>query len=101
MLRATSFFSWLIHVTHHAYTFCVLYVEICKIVEVVVPELLEMRTAHLVSIGSEFLASMNPDIEDGYTTFAFRKLTLEDLLHLLHLKIITFEKNSVKGIENF
>ncbi|XP_031744291.1 fatty acid amide hydrolase isoform X2 [Cucumis sativus] len=37
----------------------------CEIVEVVVPELLEMRTAHLVSIGSEFLASMNPDIEDG------------------------------------
>ncbi|XP_023554664.1 fatty acid amide hydrolase [Cucurbita pepo subsp. pepo] len=37
----------------------------CETVEVVVPELLEMRTAHLVSIGSEFLASMNPDCEDG------------------------------------
>ncbi|XP_022158930.1 fatty acid amide hydrolase isoform X2 [Momordica charantia] len=37
----------------------------CKIIEVVVPELLEMRTAHLVSIGSEFLASVNPDCEDG------------------------------------
>lgn len=60
-----------------------------------------MRTAHLVAIGSEFLASMNPDIEDGYATLAFRKLALEDLLHLLHLKIITFEKISVKGIDNF
>lgn len=43
----------------------------CKIIEVVVPELLEMRTAHLVSIGSEFLASVNPDCEDGYVTLAF------------------------------
>lgn len=38
-----------------------------KTVEIVIPELHEMRTAHLVSIGSECLCSMNPDCEDGYT----------------------------------
>lgn len=37
-----------------------------KTIEVVIPELLEMRTAHVVSIGSEGLCSMNPDFEDGY-----------------------------------
>lgn len=37
----------------------------CEVVEVVIPEILEMRTAHLVSIGSECLSSLNPDIEDG------------------------------------
>lgn len=37
-----------------------------KVVEVVIPEIVEMRTAHLVSIGSECLSSLNPDIEDGY-----------------------------------
>ena len=57
-----------------AYIFCILYIEMCKTVEVVVPELLEMRTAHLVSIGSEFLASMNPDCEDGYATLASEDL---------------------------
>lgn len=65
--------------------------EICKIVEVVVPELLEMRTAHLVSIGSEFLASMNPDYEDGYATLAFRNwhrksYHISCILRLSHLK---------------
>ncbi|CAB4320294.1 unnamed protein product [Prunus armeniaca] len=34
-------------------------------VEIVVPELHEMRTAHLVSIGSECLSSLNPYCEDG------------------------------------
>jgi len=34
--------------------------------EIVIPELLEMRTAHVVSIGSECLCSLNPDCEDGY-----------------------------------
>lgn len=28
-----------------------------------------MRTAHLVSIGSEFVFSINPDCEDGYVYF--------------------------------
>ncbi|XP_042981230.1 fatty acid amide hydrolase-like isoform X2 [Carya illinoinensis] len=34
-------------------------------VEIVIPELHEMRNAHLVSIGSEMLCSVNPDCEDG------------------------------------
>ncbi|KAB2634839.1 fatty acid amide hydrolase-like [Pyrus ussuriensis x Pyrus communis] len=38
----------------------------CEMVEIVVPELHEMRTAHLVSIGSEFLNAINPYCEDGY-----------------------------------
>ncbi|MBA0619760.1 hypothetical protein Godav_005567 [Gossypium davidsonii] len=37
----------------------------CKTIEIVIPELHEMRIAHLVSIGSESLRSLNPDIEDG------------------------------------
>ncbi|XP_052878655.1 fatty acid amide hydrolase-like [Gossypium arboreum] len=37
----------------------------CKTIEIVIPELHEMRIAHLVSIGSESLCSLNPDIEDG------------------------------------
>lgn len=37
-----------------------------KMIEIVVPELHEMRTAHLVSIGSECISSINPDCEDGY-----------------------------------
>ncbi|KAJ1434880.1 Amidase, conserved site [Sesbania bispinosa] len=37
----------------------------CEMIEIVIPELLEMRTAHLVSIGSECLCSLNPDCEDG------------------------------------
>ncbi|KAM0932199.1 putative hydrolase [Dioscorea sansibarensis] len=37
----------------------------CKIIEITLPELQEMRTAHVVSIGSESLCSLNPDCEDG------------------------------------
>ncbi|XVF01457.1 hypothetical protein REPUB_Repub04eG0091000 [Reevesia pubescens] len=37
----------------------------CETIEIVIPELHEMRTAHLVSIGSETLCSLNPDCEDG------------------------------------
>lgn len=37
----------------------------CEVVEIVIPELHEMRTAHLVSIGSECVSSINPDCEDG------------------------------------
>lgn len=37
----------------------------CKMVEIVIPELHEMRTAHIVSIGSESACGLNPDYEDG------------------------------------
>ncbi|KAI9120468.1 hypothetical protein K1719_007501 [Acacia pycnantha] len=37
----------------------------CETIEIVVPELHEMRTAHVVSIGSECIASLNPDCLDG------------------------------------
>ncbi|KAG9132560.1 hypothetical protein Leryth_008470, partial [Lithospermum erythrorhizon] len=37
----------------------------CRMEEVTIPELLQMRTAHIVAIGSETLSSLNPDIEDG------------------------------------
>ncbi|XWS68188.1 hypothetical protein CRYUN_Cryun04dG0069800 [Craigia yunnanensis] len=37
----------------------------CETIEIVIPELHEMRTAHIVSIGSETLCSLNPDCEDG------------------------------------
>ncbi|CAL5434233.1 unnamed protein product [Camellia sinensis] len=36
-----------------------------KAMEIVVPELAEMRLAHIVSIGSESLCSLTPDCEDG------------------------------------
>lgn len=37
----------------------------CETIEIVIPELHEMRTAHVISIGSETLCSLNPDCEDG------------------------------------
>ncbi|XP_055816034.1 fatty acid amide hydrolase-like isoform X1 [Solanum dulcamara] len=37
----------------------------CKTVEIVIPELHEMRIAHIVSIGSEALCGLNPDCYDG------------------------------------
>lgn len=40
-------------------------------VEIVVPELDEMRIAHIVSIGSETQCSLNHDIEDGYVSLTF------------------------------
>ncbi|XP_054801712.1 fatty acid amide hydrolase isoform X2 [Prosopis cineraria] len=40
----------------------------CETVEIVVPELHEMRTAHVVSIGSECISSLNPDCLDGKGT---------------------------------
>lgn len=33
-----------------------------------IPELNEMRDAHIVSIGSESLASLNPDCYDGFVS---------------------------------
>lgn len=47
-------------------------------VEIVVPELLEMRTAHVVSIGSEMLSSVNPYCEEGYDSLPLCKGTLID-----------------------
>ncbi|KAL8541704.1 hypothetical protein ACS0TY_002823 [Phlomoides rotata] len=37
----------------------------CKTVEIVIPELHEMRIAHIVAIGSESASGLNPDFEDG------------------------------------
>ncbi|KAK4491180.1 hypothetical protein RD792_001911 [Penstemon davidsonii] len=37
----------------------------CQTVEIVIPELHEMRTAHIVSIGAESTSGLNPDFEDG------------------------------------
>lgn len=37
----------------------------CEVKEVVIPEIMEMRTAHVVSIGSECACSLNPYCEDG------------------------------------
>ncbi|KAJ3679792.1 hypothetical protein LUZ60_016070 [Juncus effusus] len=37
----------------------------CQIEEIVLPELEEMRTAHVVSIGCESLCALNPDYLDG------------------------------------
>ncbi|MCD9559003.1 hypothetical protein HAX54_016718 [Datura stramonium] len=37
----------------------------CKTVEIVIPELHEMRIAHIVSIGSESLCALNSDCNDG------------------------------------
>ncbi|MFS7979390.1 putative fatty acid amide hydrolase [Helianthus anomalus] len=37
----------------------------CKILEIVIPELNQMRMAHVVSIGSEAATSMSPDLQDG------------------------------------
>nr|GMC89629.1 fatty acid amide hydrolase-like [Ipomoea batatas] len=41
----------------------------CKMVEVVIPDLREMRIAHIVTFGSEGLCSFNPDLEDGYSAY--------------------------------
>ncbi|ONK70829.1 uncharacterized protein A4U43_C04F1960 [Asparagus officinalis] len=45
----------------------------CKITEITVPELEEMRTAHLVTIGAESLNGLYPNYEDGTCS----KLTLD------------------------
>ncbi|KAM3219840.1 hypothetical protein P3L10_024371 [Capsicum annuum] len=39
--------------------------HVCKTIEIVIPELREMRIALVVSIGSEGLSELNPDLEDG------------------------------------
>lgn len=47
-----------------------------KMVEIVIPELHEMRTAHIVSIGSESACGLNPDYEDGYAHIMIFTTTL-------------------------
>lgn len=42
-----------------------------KMVEIVIPELHEMRTAHIVAIGSESACGLNPDFEDGLVHLPF------------------------------
>ncbi|CAN1284564.1 Fatty acid amide hydrolase [Linum perenne] len=37
----------------------------CEVVEIVIPELDEMRNSHIVSIGADFQSSLAADIEDG------------------------------------
>ncbi|KAL9674441.1 hypothetical protein QQ045_030713 [Rhodiola kirilowii] len=37
----------------------------CKVLEIVLPELAEMRVAHVVSIACECLSALNPTLEDG------------------------------------
>lgn len=50
----------------------------CKMIEIILPELEEMRTAHLVSIGAESMCSLYPDYEDGNCS----KLTLDTRIGL-------------------
>ncbi|GJS13295.1 fatty acid amide hydrolase-like protein [Tanacetum coccineum] len=47
-----------------------------KVVEIVILELDEMRTTHVVSIGSEAAASLTPDLQDGGT-----RLTLDSRIN--------------------
>ncbi|KAL4588583.1 hypothetical protein LXL04_001475 [Taraxacum kok-saghyz] len=49
----------------------------CKVVEIVIPELDQMRTAHVVSIGAEAAASLSPDIQIGMD----KKLTLDSRIN--------------------
>ncbi|KAA8545694.1 hypothetical protein F0562_020855 [Nyssa sinensis] len=50
----------------------------CKMKEIAIPELHEMRTAHIVAIGSESLCSLTPDCEDGQGV----KLTYDTRINL-------------------
>ncbi|XP_076919206.1 fatty acid amide hydrolase-like isoform X2 [Bidens hawaiensis] len=50
----------------------------CKVVEVVIPELHQIRTSHLVSIGSEALASLTPHCQTGND----KKFTLDSRTNL-------------------
>ncbi|XP_024979487.1 fatty acid amide hydrolase-like isoform X1 [Cynara cardunculus var. scolymus] len=49
----------------------------CNVVEIVIPELDQMRTSHVVSIGSEAAASLSPDFQDGKVN----KLTLDSRIN--------------------
>jgi hypothetical protein len=58
-------------------------------VEIAIPDLDEMRTAHIVSIGSEMLCSVNPYFEEGYVSLPLCKGTLVDYC-LSKLELIVF-----------
>ena len=53
--------------------------EVKQVVEIVVPELEEMRAAHVVSIGSAALRSLTPYCEAGYV---FTHLLISLAVHL-------------------
>ncbi|XP_009613577.1 fatty acid amide hydrolase-like isoform X2 [Nicotiana tomentosiformis] len=57
----------------------------CETIEVVIPELPEMRTAHIVSVGSEALSELNPDFEDGKST----RLTYDTRINLALFRTFT------------
>lgn len=65
-----------------------------KTIEIAIPELHEMRTAHIVSIGSESLSSLNPDVEDGYAhsaiTFIYLSTYLKCYLSFIILYFNTY-----------
>ncbi|KAL2511989.1 Fatty acid amide hydrolase [Abeliophyllum distichum] len=83
----------------------------CKTVEIVIPELREMRTAHLVSIGSETLSGLNPEFEDGKaekftcdtrTNLAlFRSFTASDYVaaQCLRRRIMYFHTEIFKNVD--
>ncbi|CAI9781811.1 unnamed protein product [Fraxinus pennsylvanica] len=83
----------------------------CKTVEIVIPELREMRTAHLVSIGSESLSGLNPEVEDGNaekftcdtrTNLAlFRSFTASDYVsaQCLRRRIMYFHMEIFKNVD--
>nr|GEX23106.1 fatty acid amide hydrolase isoform X1 [Tanacetum cinerariifolium] len=57
----------------------------CRVVEVVIPELHQMRTSHLLSVGSESLASLTPHCHDG----KHKKLTLDTRANLALFRSFT------------
>ncbi|GKC20235.1 hypothetical protein Tco_1022385, partial [Tanacetum coccineum] len=72
----------------------------CKVVEIVIPELDEMRTIHVVSIGSEAAASLTPDLQDreGYELHWILALTL---LFSTHLQLQIMSLPNASGPDKF
>ncbi|XP_010484225.1 PREDICTED: fatty acid amide hydrolase-like isoform X1 [Camelina sativa] len=83
----------------------------CKVVEIVVPELEEMRAAHVMSIGSPTLASLTPYCEAGKnskltydtrTSFAiFRSFSASDYIaaQCLRRRLMEFHMNIFKDVD--
>lgn len=59
-----------------------------KMVEIVIPELLEMRTAHIVSIGSESACGLNPDYEDGFVHLPLFSCTQAEIEFSLYIMVL-------------
>ncbi|XP_060168003.1 fatty acid amide hydrolase-like [Lycium barbarum] len=57
----------------------------CKTIEIVIPELPEMRTAHIASLGTEALYELNPDLEDG----KLARLTYDTRINLALFRALT------------